>query len=109
MSAESVLLCAPLLLHVYRARHRNVHPLPLFNIALTLQNLLSFACDQPLDVGDALGQDLLQDLGVLELFGDLCDDAIGEFFLLALLDLAFVADPGVEHGLRLRGQEGLLL
>jgi hypothetical protein len=83
--------------------------LPQFNISLTKQNLLSLALDQLLDVGNALGQDLLQDLGVLELFGDLCDDAVGEFFLLSLLDLAFVADPRVKHSLRLGGQERLLL
>lgn len=71
--------------------------------------LLSLALDQFLHVGDALSQDLLEDAGVLELLGDLCDDAVGKFLLLALLHLTFVADPRVEDGLGLGGQESLLL
>ncbi|KAK1240885.1 hypothetical protein MKX07_006318 [Trichoderma sp. CBMAI-0711] len=62
-----------------------------------------------LDIGHALLQNLLQDLGVLELLLDLGDDGGGQLLLLALLDLALVADPGVEDGLGLGGKGGLLL
>lgn len=62
-----------------------------------------------LDISNGLLKDLLEDLGVLELLGDLGDDALGELLLLALLDLALVADPGVEDGLGLGGDGGLLL
>lgn len=40
---------------------------------------------------------------------DLGDDGGGELLLLALLDLAFVADPGVEDGLGFSGDGRLLL
>lgn len=65
--------------------------------------------EHTLDVGNALLEDLLERLGVLELLLDLGDDALGKFLLLALLDLALVADPRVEDGLGLGGQGGLLL
>lgn len=64
---------------------------------------------QSFHVGHTLLKNLLQDLGVLELLGDLCDDGVGQFLLLALLDLTFVADPGVQDILSLGGQSGLLL
>jgi hypothetical protein len=59
--------------------------------------------DETLDVGDGLAEDLLQDLGVFELLVDLGDDGLGQFSLLALLDLAFVANPAVEDVARLAG------
>ena len=62
-----------------------------------------------LNVGNALLEDLLEGLGVLELLLDLGDDGGGELLLLALLDLALVADPGVEDGLGLGGDGRLLL
>lgn len=62
-----------------------------------------------LNVGDALLQNLLKSLGVLELLLDLGNDRLSELLLLALLDLALVTDPGVEDGLGLGGQGGLLL
>ena len=62
-----------------------------------------------LNVGDALLEDLLQNLGALELLLDLADDGVGKVTLLALLNLAFVADPGVEHLLGLGGQSSTLL
>lgn len=62
-----------------------------------------------LDVGDALLEDLVEDLGVLELLLNLGNDALGEFLLLAGLDLAFVADPRVKNRLGLCGDGGLLL
>lgn len=62
-----------------------------------------------LDISYALLQNLLQNLGVLELLLDLGDDGGGQLLLLALLDLALVADPGVEDGLGLGSQGGLLL
>ena len=62
-----------------------------------------------LNVGDALLQNLLQDLGVLEFLLDLGDDGGGQLLLLALLDLALVAGPGVEDSLGLGGEGRLLL
>ena len=46
-----------------------------------------------LNIGNALLENLLQDLGVLQLLLDLGDDAGSELLLLPLLDLALVADP----------------
>jgi hypothetical protein len=62
-----------------------------------------------LNIGDALVEDLLEGLGVLKLLLDLGDDALGKLLLLPRLDLALVADPGVEDGLGLVGNGRLLL
>ena len=62
-----------------------------------------------LNVGNALLKDLVKGLGVLELLLDLGNDALGELLLLADLDLALVADPGVKDGLGLGGEGSLLL
>lgn len=62
-----------------------------------------------LNIGNALLQNLLQDLGVLQLLLDLGNDGSGELLLLALLNLALVADPGLENRLGLGGQGSLLL
>src|SRR5690242_7347017 len=62
-----------------------------------------------LDISHALLEDLLQDLGALQLLLHLGDDALSELLLLALLDLALVADPRVKNGLGLGSQGGLLL
>lgn len=62
-----------------------------------------------LHIGDALVQDLLQDLGVLEILLDLGDDGLGKLTLLLLLDLTLVADPRVKDSLSLSGNRGLLL
>jgi hypothetical protein len=62
-----------------------------------------------LNVRDTLLQNLLEDLGVLELLLDLGDNALGELLLLPLLDLALVPHPRVQHRLGLRGQRRLLL
>lgn len=62
-----------------------------------------------LNVSNALVKNLLQDLGVLELLVDLGNDALGQLALLPLLHLALVADPGVQDGLGLVGDGGLLL
>ena len=62
-----------------------------------------------LNVSNGLLKDLLEDLGVLELLLDLGDNALGELLLLALLDLALVADPGVKDSLGLGGESGALL
>lgn len=66
-------------------------------------------CPRTLNVSDALLQNLLQDLGVLELLLDLGDDGSSQLLLLSLLDLALVADPGVEDSLGLGSQGSLLL
>ena len=62
-----------------------------------------------LDVRHALLQDLLQRLGVLQLLLHLGDDALGELPLLALLDLALVPHPRVQHALGLGRQRRPLL
>jgi hypothetical protein len=62
-----------------------------------------------LDVGNALLKDLVKSLGVLELLLDLGNDALGKLLLLADLDLALVADPGVKDSLGFSGEGGLLL
>ena len=70
--------------------------------------LLALALNQSLHVRDALVQNLRQHLRVFELLGHLADDAFCEFPLLALLDLALVADPALEHGLGFSSQGGAL-
>lgn len=65
--------------------------------------------ERTLNVGNALLEDLLESLGVLELLLHLGDDALGELLLLALLHLALVADPRVKDGLGLGSEGGLLL
>lgn len=65
--------------------------------------------ERTLDISHALRQDLLQDLGVLQLLLDLGNNGVGQLLLLALLDLTLVADPGVQDGLGLCSQGGLLL
>lgn len=62
-----------------------------------------------LNISNTLLEDLLENLGVLELLLDLGDDGFGKLLLLALLNLALVADPGVEDSLGLSGDGGLLL
>lgn len=61
------------------------------------------------NIGDTLLKDLLEDLGVLEFLLDLCDDRLGELSLLALLNLSFVSDPGVQDGFGLVGKSSGLL
>lgn len=65
--------------------------------------------ERTLDISDALLKDLLEGLGVLELLGDLGDDALGQLLLLPLLDLALVPHPRLQDGLGLGGQGSLLL
>ena len=62
-----------------------------------------------LNVSNALLEDLVEDLRVLELLLDLGNDALGKLLLLADLDLALVADPRVKDGLGLGGEGSLLL
>ena len=62
-----------------------------------------------LNVSDALLEDLLKGLRVLELLLHLGDDALSELLLLALLQLALVADPRVQDSLGLGSEGGLLL
>lgn len=62
-----------------------------------------------LNVSNGLLEDLLEDLGVLELLLNLGDNGLGELLLLALLDLRLVANPGVEDSLGLSGESGALL
>ena len=57
---------------------------------------------------NALLQDLLQYLGVLKLLLDLGDHSVGQFPLLAHLELTFISDPRVEDMLGLGGEGGSL-
>jgi hypothetical protein len=49
-------------------------------------------------------QDLLKNLGVLELLLDLADDGLGKLTLFALLNLSFIAHPRVKNLLSLGGK-----
>jgi hypothetical protein len=62
-----------------------------------------------LNIGDALVEDLLENLGVVQLLLNLGDDGVGELALLPLLHLALVPDPRIQNGLGLVGNGGLLL
>lgn len=62
-----------------------------------------------LNICHALGENLLQHLGILQLLLHLGDDALRQLLLLALLDLALVANPRVQNGLGLSSQGGFLL
>jgi hypothetical protein len=73
------------------------------------QSFIAKSVPRTLNVSDALLQNLLQDLGVLELLLDLGDDGSSQLLLLSLLNLALVADPGVEDSLGLSSQGSLLL
>jgi len=78
-------------------------------LAVFSPNLGETSSELTLNISDALLQDLLQNLGVLELLLDLANDGIGKLLLLALLDLALVADPRVQNLLGLGGQSSALL
>ena len=75
----------------------------------SISNRLLILKAHTLNIGNALLEDLVEGLGVLELLLDLGNDALSELLLLALLDLALVADPGVKDGLGLGGEGSLLL
>ena len=62
-----------------------------------------------LNICNALLEDLLKGLGAFELLLDLGNDALSKLLLLTLLDLALVADPGVEDRLGLSSESSLLL
>lgn len=62
-----------------------------------------------LDVGDSLVEDLLLDLGVLEVLVDLLDQVGSQLLLLALAEVSLVADPRVKGALDLGGNGNLLL
>jgi hypothetical protein len=62
-----------------------------------------------LDISNALLENLLKDLGVLELLLDLGDNGLSKLLLLALLDLALVSDPRLKNRLGLSSQGSLLL
>jgi len=61
-----------------------------------------------LDVCHTLLQDLLQELGVLQLLADLGNNAVGQFPLLSHLNLTLVSYPAVENGLCFGGKGSLL-
>jgi hypothetical protein len=71
--------------------------------------LLGLGGNDLLNISNTLLEDLLEDLGVLELLLDLGDNGLSKLLLLALLDLALVSDPGFKNSLGLSSQGGLLL
>lgn len=66
------------------------------------------AGQRTLYIGNALLENLLKNLGVLELLLDLANDSLGKLLLLALLDLSLVAHPRIENLLGF-GSEGSAL
>jgi hypothetical protein len=62
-----------------------------------------------LNIGNALLEDLLENLGVLKLLLDLGNDGLGKLLLLALLNLVLVAHPGFENLLGLGSKGSALL
>ena len=62
-----------------------------------------------LNIGNALLEDLLQNLGVLQLLVDLANDSLSKLLLLTLTDLALVAHPRVENLLGLGSDRSTLL
>lgn len=62
-----------------------------------------------LNISNALLKDLLENLGALKLLLDLGNDGLGKLTLLALLNLAFVANPGVKDLLGLGSKGSALL
>jgi hypothetical protein len=69
----------------------------------------SSVCQLTLNICNTLLEDLLQNLGVLELLLDLGNDALGELLLLPLLDLALVTHPRIQNRLGLSRESGPLL
>lgn len=62
-----------------------------------------------LDISNALLENLLEHLGVLKLLLDLGHDRLGQFVLLALLDLSLILNPRVKNLLGLVGHGDALL
>lgn len=77
--------------------------------AVSLIRLIIQKLKRTLNISNALVENLLEGLGVLELLLDLGDDGFSKLTLLPLLDLALVADPRVQNSPGLRGDGGLLL
>lgn len=66
-------------------------------------------CGRTLNVNDALLENVLKGLWVLELLLDLGNDGLRKLLLLALLNLSLVTHPRVENALGLSGKGGGLL
>lgn len=65
--------------------------------------------EHTLYISNALQQDLLHRLRILQLLHDLVDDGVRQLLLLPYLDLAFIPHPRVESGFGLLGKGGPLL
>lgn len=103
--------CACVLHHLLRSTV-SPHLLLRHNPWSIVSDEIDFRCCRKrltLNIRHTLLQDLIQNLGVLQLLLDLGNDRIGQLLLLASLDLALVADPRLENALRLGGEGGLLL
>lgn len=90
--------------HLGLGRHDACNSVSIYS-SIYSRNLVA----RTLNIGNALLENLLQNLGVLELLLDLANDGLGKLTLLALLNLALVADPGVEDGLGFSSKSGALL
>jgi hypothetical protein len=62
-----------------------------------------------LNISNALLQYLLKNLGVLKLLLNLGDNALGELFLLADLDLSLISNPRIENCFSFRSKRRRLL
>lgn len=62
-----------------------------------------------LNIGNALLQYLLKNLRVLELLLNLGDNALGQLFLLADLDLSLIPNPRIENRFSFRSKRRRLL
>lgn len=82
---------------------------PVIETLAACNYLLGLGGNDLLNVSNTLLEDLLKDLGVLELLLNLGDNGLSKLLLLALLNLALVSDPGLKDGLGLSSQSSLLL
>ena len=62
-----------------------------------------------LNINNALTQDRLHILRVLQLLGHLGNHTLRQLLLPPILHLAFISHPAVQHGLGFMGEGGLLL
>jgi hypothetical protein len=82
---------------------------PVIETLAACNYLLGLGGNDLLNVSNTLLEDLLKDLGVLELLLDLGDNGLSKLLLLALLNLSLVSDPRLKNSLGLSSQSSLLL
>jgi hypothetical protein len=82
---------------------------PVIETLAACNYLLGLGGNDLLNISNALLENLLKDLGVLELLLDLGDNGLSKLLLLALLNLSLVSDPRLKNSLGLSSQSSLLL